>query len=150
MCYVAATGLATTDSSDLSSDVPVLAALSGKAVLPCPVDRTVNDSIDLILWFRGESEAALYSLDARAGSFQGARHFPSDDLSSRAFVDVTGRPTSLVIENIKTDDAGLYKCRVGGCSADAAVAAAADAAVSLSVFMGQTFVAHARSSEPFF
>lgn len=113
MAGVAASSSGEPDAAGQTASVTIVAAVSGKAVLPCPVEKPFNDSVDLILWFRGESETALYSLDARAGSFQRARHFPSDDLSSRAFIDITGRPTSLVIENIKSDDAGLYKCRVG-------------------------------------
>lgn len=119
-CGLAASFVASdTGLSTEQTFVPIVAAVSGKAVLPCPVEKPANDSIDLILWFRGESETALYSLDARAGSFHRARHFASDDLSSRAFIDITGRPTSLVLQNIQTDDAGFYKCRVGECVASA-------------------------------
>ncbi|RWS29492.1 sidestep protein-like protein [Leptotrombidium deliense] len=75
----------------LEPSTRVLAGESGKAVLPCPVSRPSNDSIDLILWFRGDAETALYSLDARSGPIQRARHFPSDDLSTRAYIDITGR-----------------------------------------------------------
>lgn len=69
----------------------VLVAEGGKAVLTCSVTRPQNDSIDLILWFRGEIETALYSLDARSGPIQRAKHFPSDHLSSRAYIDITAR-----------------------------------------------------------
>ncbi|RWS02441.1 sidestep protein-like protein, partial [Dinothrombium tinctorium] len=74
----------------LEPTVRIVAGESGKAVLPCSVSRPANDSIDLILWFRGDTETALYSLDARSGPIQRARHFPSDDLSSRAYIDITG------------------------------------------------------------
>lgn len=95
--------------------VPVTAVVGGKATLPCTVMSPFNDSVDLILWFKGDEETALYSLDARSsGSFQRAKHFPSDDLSSRAYIDIAGKPsTSLVFESIKASDAGRYKCRVG-------------------------------------
>ena len=100
-----------------ASGIPlsVAAAVGGKAILPCLVMSPLNDSVDLILWFKGEEETALYSLDARSsGSFQRAKHFPSDDLSSRAYIDITGKPsTSLVFESIKASDSGVYKCRVG-------------------------------------
>ncbi len=69
----------------------VVAEEEGKAVLPCNVTRPINDTIDLILWFRGDAETALYSLDARKAPIQRAKHFPSDDLSSRAYIDITGR-----------------------------------------------------------
>ncbi|CAG2103596.1 unnamed protein product [Medioppia subpectinata] len=72
--------------------IHVVAEEQGKAVLPCNVSRPLNDSIDLILWFRGDAETALYSLDARkANGIQRAKHLVSDDLSSRAYIDITGK-----------------------------------------------------------
>ena len=97
-------------SSSESAAVSVTAVEGSKAMLPCFVDVPANDSVDLILWFRGDGESALYSVDARAGR---AKHFPSDELSARAFIDITSRPTSLVLESTRSDDAGHYKCRMG-------------------------------------
>ena len=79
------------DNGDEEPTPVVRVGEGDKAVLTCTVSRPINDSIDLILWFRGESETALYSLDARSGPIQRAKHFPSDDLSSRAYIDITGR-----------------------------------------------------------
>lgn len=80
-------------SPDVSDGAPIVATVSGgKAVLNCDVIRPANDSIDLILWFRGEEEAAMYSLDARLGPMARAKHFAnSDDLLSRAFIDISAR-----------------------------------------------------------
>ena len=69
----------------------LVAEEEGKAILPCNMSKPINDTIDLILWFRGDAETALYSLDARKASIQKAKHFPSDDLSPRAYIDITGR-----------------------------------------------------------
>ncbi|XP_054168954.1 uncharacterized protein LOC128966165 [Oppia nitens] len=93
--------------------IHVVAEEQGKAILPCNVSRPLNDSIDLILWFRGDAETALYSLDARkANGIQRAKHLVSDDLSSRAYIDITSKPTALVVDSVKATDMGEYKCRI--------------------------------------
>nr|XP_046911840.1 uncharacterized protein LOC124492875 [Dermatophagoides farinae] len=92
-----------------------------KTILPCNVSlpllrngRYYNDSIDLILWFRGQEQRALYSIDARRTStMQRAKHFTDDDmLGTRAFIDLSTRPSSLIIDSLKIEDAGEYRCRV--------------------------------------
>lgn len=113
-----------------------------KTILPCNVSlpllrngRYYNDSIDLILWFRGQEQRALYSIDARRTStMQRAKHFTDDDmLGTRAFIDLSTRPSSLIIDSLKSmcliqekkffflfqkffsstvEDAGEYRCRV--------------------------------------
>lgn len=104
-----ASALATTSAASESA-VSITAVEGSKALLPCYVDVPANDSVDLILWFRGDGESALYSVDARGGR---AKHFPSDELSARAFIDISSKPTNLVLEPTRSDDAGHYKCRVG-------------------------------------
>ncbi|XP_053201248.1 synaptogenesis protein syg-2-like [Panonychus citri] len=124
--------LSTSTNPDPSS-LLVVAGEEGKAMLPCSIDHPNNDTIDLILWFRGEDETALYSLDARKGPIQRAQHFPNKDSSlsssssspssslspsikstssSHAYIDISGRPPSLIIESVKLDDAGEYRCRI--------------------------------------
>ncbi|OTF78122.1 hypothetical protein BLA29_013211, partial [Euroglyphus maynei] len=94
-----------------------------KTILPCNVSLSLirngrfhNDSIDLILWFRGQEQRALYSIDARRTStMQRAKHFTGDEmLGSRAYIDLSTRPSSLIIDSVKRmfDDAGEYRCRV--------------------------------------
>ncbi|UXI19811.1 Skeletal muscle and kidney-enriched inositol phosphatase [Sarcoptes scabiei] len=78
--------------------------LGMKTILPCNVNMSSieNDSIDLILWFRGQDTKALYSIDARrASTMQRAKHFSGDGIGSRAFIDLTSKPNSLVIESLK-------------------------------------------------
>ncbi|KAI2803114.1 hypothetical protein BLOT_007237 [Blomia tropicalis] len=84
-----------------------------RSVLPCDVTRPHNDTIDLILWFRGADEKALYSIDARrASTMQRAKHFSGDEIGARAYIDTTTRPNGLIIESVKAEDAGEYKCRI--------------------------------------
>uniref|UniRef100_T1KG51 Ig-like domain-containing protein n=1 Tax=Tetranychus urticae TaxID=32264 RepID=T1KG51_TETUR len=77
----------------------VVAGEEGKAILPCSIDHPSNDTIDLILWFRGEDETALYSLDARKGPIQRAKQFPNgDSSSSHAYIDITGRSVQYYLQ----------------------------------------------------
>jgi sidestep protein, putative (fragment) len=71
--------------------INIVTGEEGKAELPCLIEKPNNDTIDLILWFRGNSETALYSLDARRTMFQMAKHFPHADLSSRAYIETNGQ-----------------------------------------------------------
>ena len=79
-------------------------ALEGsKTSLLCDVRRPVDDTIEIILWFRGTSEEALYSIDARrTTSMRGAKHFQgSDEFGDRVKIDLNTIPTRLNIESVK-------------------------------------------------
>lgn len=54
----------------------------------------------------------MYSLDVRATSLSEARHFPSPNVSSRAYFDVTGSPPLLTIDGVRKAEEGKYRCRV--------------------------------------
>ena len=83
------------DPSAMISDLErqYVAGVEGtRAVLPCNVTRPTNDTVDLILWFRGADEKALYSIDARrAPTMQRAKHFSGDELGARAYIDLSTR-----------------------------------------------------------
>jgi hypothetical protein len=52
----------------------------------------------------------LYSFDART---EEAQHWSNEQaLGGRAYFRTSGDPPSLIIENVKESDAGLYKCRL--------------------------------------
>ena len=54
-----------------------------------------------------------YSLDARDKHFEDAQHWADEQmLGGRAYFRTNLEPPSLVIENIRESDAGLYKCRL--------------------------------------
>lgn len=78
-------------NTNTRSDSTVLAGEEGKAVLPCSIQTPLNDTIDLILWYKGDDQTAIYSLDARHQPIQRARQFHNDDISSRAYIDISGR-----------------------------------------------------------
>ncbi|XP_067138004.1 neural cell adhesion molecule 2-like isoform X2 [Centruroides vittatus] len=100
-----------------SSYQPVIpeyqAVFGGKVVLPCNVSiRTVEEDISIILWYKGDFGVPIYTLDSRKSTLQNAKHFPSTELDSRAHFDVTSKIPRLVLDPVKIEDAGEYKCRV--------------------------------------
>lgn len=96
------------------ANIPVnYGVVGGKASLPCNITVTAGDeTIALILWYKGESLVPIYTLDARNHPVQQARHFPSTELGSRAYFDVTLKTPSLTIYPVNFQDEGEYKCRI--------------------------------------
>ncbi|GFS69921.1 ig-like domain-containing protein [Nephila pilipes] len=85
----------------------------GRAELPCDLNMTsVDDEVTLILWHREDSGSPIYSIDARDASLHTARHFPSNNMSSRAYFNATGTPSVLKIDGVRKSEEGMYRCRV--------------------------------------
>ncbi|GFY47200.1 ig-like domain-containing protein [Trichonephila inaurata madagascariensis] len=81
--------------------------------LPCNITApTPDDSVALVLWYKDESTTPLYSLDARRGLLDQARHAASDLLNGRAYLSITHRPSTLQLKPLLADDEGQYRCRV--------------------------------------
>ncbi|XP_022238519.1 nephrin-like [Limulus polyphemus] len=93
---------------------PVLNVIvGGRAQLPCNVSSpTMEDSVSLILWYRLDINAPIFTVDCRNGPLETAKHFSSDFLAERAHFDLRTRPALLTIEPVKAEDAGDYRCRV--------------------------------------
>ncbi|XP_044727959.1 hemicentin-1 isoform X2 [Chrysoperla carnea] len=94
----------------------VWAVLDKNVDLPCDVTPpTPQDSVAMVLWFKGESGIPLYSLDCRGGPIENGTHWAtSDNLGTRSFF-VTGTAPSkahLHIRNIELSDEGIFRCRV--------------------------------------
>ncbi|XP_076338996.1 uncharacterized protein LOC143240447 [Tachypleus tridentatus] len=84
-----------------------------KVVLPCNITPpSPDDSVALVLWYRGNSGNPIYSVDARNEPVQEGKHFASDVLGSRAKFNISLKTSFLVIEPVKDDDGGEYRCRV--------------------------------------
>ncbi|XP_076331749.1 protein turtle homolog A-like [Tachypleus tridentatus] len=96
-----------TDYAEYSSVV------GDKVVLPCNITPpSPDDSVALVLWYRGNSGNPIYSVDARNEPVQEGKHFASDVLGSRAKFNISLKTSFLVIEPVKDDDGGEYRCRV--------------------------------------
>lgn len=91
----------------------LFAAVGGKVSLPCNTTIPVGgDGVSLILWYHGDYGIPIYSLDARDQPMSKARHFPGQDLGTRAYFDVSAKPPALKIDPVLESDAGEYRCRV--------------------------------------
>ncbi|GIX80586.1 hypothetical protein CDAR_15841 [Caerostris darwini] len=89
------------------------AVTGGKAELPCNITQhSSEDKVSLVLWYKEDARAPIYSVDARNSPLEKAKHFPAPTLGSRAFFETLTKPTILKIEPIQEKDAGIYRCRV--------------------------------------
>lgn len=83
--------------------------------LPCnitpPGEEDAEDAIALVLWYKDESTTPIYSLDARQGSLDQARHAAKDSLNARAHLSIAERPAYLKLDPVMLEDEGEYKCR---------------------------------------
>ncbi|KAI1287422.1 Neural cell adhesion molecule 2 [Halotydeus destructor] len=96
-----------------SSATTVLGVVGGKASIGCDISPpTPDDGVSLILWYKDESTTPIYSLDARKGLLDQARHAANDNLATRSYFSTIEKNAHLLIENVVEDDAGEYRCRV--------------------------------------
>ena len=93
----------------------MISVMSGSsASLPCPLSSPVpGDQVRLVLWFKGEQDKPIYTLDAREVSLEDGRHWSDDKvLQGRAFFRSSMSPGRLLLDTVKLSDAGTYICRV--------------------------------------
>ncbi|KAF5299763.1 hypothetical protein FQA39_LY11433 [Lamprigera yunnana] len=95
----------------------VVWGVTGKDVeLPCDVTPpTPFDSVKMIFWFKDATGMPLYSLDARGGPLHEASHLAiTDELGSRSYFIIDDQPSKarLRIQNINSEDEGVFRCRV--------------------------------------
>ncbi len=77
--------------------------------------QSSDDAITLILWYRGDTSGVpIYSVDARHGSLENAKHSPMHNVfaGNRATFDLSVRPAILRIDPVIDGDGMEYKCRV--------------------------------------
>ncbi|XP_022242612.1 nephrin-like isoform X2 [Limulus polyphemus] len=106
--------LRTAVNFDESQEFPEFIAIVGSsAELLCNVSRPgPDDAVSLVLWYRTDVNAPIYSVDARNGNLMDAKHFSSDILGSRAFFDLRSQPAIMRIDPVEEKDGGKYRCRV--------------------------------------
>lgn len=97
--------------------VPItqVTALAGDpAYLPCDISTNRNgDSVNLVLWYRDDIDASVYSIDARDRDFEFAERWSDDAVfSNRAYFLPDKKPAELGIDRIRKEEAGVYRCRV--------------------------------------
>ncbi|RWS23969.1 protein turtle B-like protein [Leptotrombidium deliense] len=95
------------------SSILYTAVVRGKVALPCDITPpTSDDSVALILWYKDDALAPIYTLDARKGDLDQARTLTAPSLDARAYFNLNNRPAFLQIDPIRLTDAGDYRCRV--------------------------------------
>ncbi|KAK0181656.1 hypothetical protein PV327_003923 [Microctonus hyperodae] len=90
-------------------------ALAGDpAYLPCDISTNRNgDSVNLVLWYRDDIDASVYSIDARDRDLEFAERWSDDAVfSNRAYFLPDKKPAELGIDRIRKEEAGIYRCRV--------------------------------------
>ncbi|CRL06332.1 CLUMA_CG019078, isoform A [Clunio marinus] len=90
-----------------------------EVTLPCDLfpnsisSSLSQDKVTLVIWYKEGNQKPIYSFDARGKSLQEAVHWQDEAvLRSKAYFYYDTIPPALKIKNVKTEDAGLYRCRV--------------------------------------
>ena len=83
-----------------------------KVALPCNSSLWADESVSLVLWYKGMSEVPIYTLDVRDSTISKSRHISSPHLKDRAYFDVSLNPPLLILENLTKNDEGAFRCRV--------------------------------------
>lgn len=86
-----------------------VATLGGIVAFSCNVTGWGDDTVSLMLFYKDGLKVPFYSLDAREVPFPQAKRFGND---SRMYLNETTSPPSLIIESVKMEDEGEYRCRV--------------------------------------
>ncbi|XP_077562532.1 protein turtle-like isoform X2 [Haemaphysalis longicornis] len=89
------------------------AVAGGKVALPCDVSPpSPDDSMTLVLWYKDESLAPIFTLDSRRSHVDQARQSSGPGLERRLLFDMGHSPAHLHIDPVREGDAGEYRCRV--------------------------------------
>lgn len=83
--------------------------------LPCNISMSIDDdSIRLILWFKDSIRGGpVYSIDTRKSDLLQGKHFSSyESILLRASFTFTSNPAYLILDPVREEDTGEYKCRV--------------------------------------
>lgn len=101
----------------VSASIVYWAVVRGKVALPCNIEPpAAGDEVVLVLWYKDDSPAPVFTLDARRGDLERARHIDrtaqSDQLASRAYFNMANKPAFLQLDPVQEGDAGEFRCRV--------------------------------------
>ncbi|CAG7817926.1 unnamed protein product, partial [Allacma fusca] len=82
--------------------------------MPCELKPSRrDDSVYMVLWFRGDESIPIYSFDVRGKPFSGAKRWSADvPFGKRAHFQTSSEVAKLAVEDSKLSDQGIYRCRV--------------------------------------
>ncbi|XP_076234186.1 motor axon guidance molcule sidestep isoform X2 [Calliopsis andreniformis] len=83
--------------------------------MPCSlIPPIANDSVSMVIWFKGTDGIPLYSLDARSGNLTTAIHSAiGNDLGNRTYFLISdGQRAKLKVTKVTFKDQGIFRCRV--------------------------------------
>ncbi|XP_068202086.1 uncharacterized protein [Palaemon carinicauda] len=100
--------------TEISSEAEVWGVAGGRVELPCePKLKEPNDHPVLVLWYLSSNTTPVYSYDARTGDFSsGNRWADMHTFGNRAYFSSLAVPPSLILEPLRSDDGGIYSCRI--------------------------------------
>ncbi|XP_072159855.1 kin of IRRE-like protein 3 isoform X2 [Bemisia tabaci] len=101
---------------DPVSTIAVDAVLGRTASLPCDIRPSPkNDRVYMVFWFKSSAHKPLYSYDVRGRSLSEAKHWSEPEplgLGQRASFSASGDPAVLLVDQVRLEDEGVYRCRV--------------------------------------
>lgn len=93
----------------------VRAVLGQSVALPCRTSSNIEgDFPELVLWYRKDSHTPFFSVDIRGNKSHGIHTNSDGGVKGRnlTFLQRPGMISFLVIQQVVSTDAGVYKCRV--------------------------------------
>lgn len=81
--------------------------------IPCNIHPpNPDDSLKAVMWYNVKSDNPIYTIDARTNQTDKWKHFASEVLKNRAFVNFSYPISYLHIRPVEERDDGEYRCRV--------------------------------------
>ncbi|XP_067133867.1 protein turtle homolog A-like isoform X1 [Centruroides vittatus] len=101
-------------TANITGNLLTIIGVAGEKVkLPCDITPpTPDDDVSLILWYKDDFVAPIYSLDGRRRRLSQARHAVNDAIASRSYLSIGHKPAMLELNPVTLEDDGHYRCRV--------------------------------------
>ncbi|XP_076328672.1 cell surface glycoprotein MUC18-like isoform X2 [Tachypleus tridentatus] len=114
MFFFVVIGVLIPSSLAVTRELNLYQAVSGGQVrLPCNVTApSEDDSVSLVLWYRSDINAPIFSVDCRHGPLENPQHFPSEYLGDRGTFDLSTQPALFIIDPVLPEDEEEYRCRI--------------------------------------
>ncbi|GFT40207.1 nephrin [Nephila pilipes] len=89
------------------------AVAGGDAHLPCNYTLPSDpELVSLMLWYRDQERAPIYTVDFRKGTRNNPKHFTVPEYADRSYFDVTKLPPTIRLDSVSIEDEGIYRCNV--------------------------------------